>query len=202
MKTLKIPFTCFKGDFESHLKELQRIQTSIYHVAYNRASEGLCEIEIRSICRTLFPEIDSWVVQSAIKKGMGQFKADWELARNKNREFSGKRIFGGKKSFSSTISNIVNESYPDPIAASMEIARRGIESRVVKGSLKFYPKLVLKEVLERRWKDVLFPDFKTWIELHGFLKSTRMKYRVPIPRMEMFSPFSNVTSKVHVFVPI
>jgi len=202
MKTLKIPFTCFKDDFESHLKELQRIQTAVYHVAYNRASEGLHEIEIRSICRTLFPEIDSWVVQSAIKKGIGQFKADWELARNKNREFSGKRIFGGKKSFSSTIGNILNSDFPDPIAASMEIARRGIESRVVKGSLKFFPPLVVKSLLERRWKDVLFPDFKTWIELHGFLKSTRMKYRVPIPRMEMFSPFSNVTSKVHVFVPI
>ena len=103
MKTLKIPFTCFKGDFETHLKELQRVQTSIYHVAYNRASEGLCEIEIRSICRTLFPEIDSWVVQSVIKKGMGQFKADWELAKKQNREFSGKRIFGGGRNHFSDV---------------------------------------------------------------------------------------------------
>lgn len=425
MKTLKIPFSYSDETFEVFIRSLQQIQTSIYHIAYNRASEGLHEIEIRSICRVLFPGVDSWIVQSAIKKGIGQFKADWELAKKQHREFSGKRIFGGKKNFlkrlkgliskeewkeqrlenlyiigeslaegnrkfefntdtivfkpkkgirfelvlptlhgsyykdylsiveattnkalpitvsinkdtiflsfdeekletikplkviqgrylgidlnpnfigvsffdqyktlletklynfseltgkncnpdklkheirevaidighkaqhyqiqylfvedlsfkqgdkgkgktfnrltsnqflitefnrmlakfgrvvkvnaafSSTIGNILNDSFPDPIAASMEIARRGIESRVVKGSQKFYPLLVLKEVLERRWKDVLFPNFKTWIELHDFLKKTGLKYRVPIPKMEMFSPFHNVASQVYVFV--
>lgn len=31
--------------------------------------------------------------------------------------------------YSSTIGNIVHHQYPDPVAASMEIARRGIECR-------------------------------------------------------------------------
>jgi hypothetical protein len=101
--------------------------------------------------------------------------------------------------YSSTIGNIVHHECPDPIAASMEIARRGIESRVVKGSKKFYPPLVKKEVLERRWKDVLFPDFKTWIELHVFLKKTGMKYRVPIPDVGMFRLFSCRPSRVLVY---
>ena len=82
----------------------------------------------------------------------------------------------------------------------MEIARRGIESRVVKGSNKFYPPLVLKEVLERRWKDVQFPDFKTWIDFHAFSKITGMKYRVPIPEIGMFSLFSSISSRVYVFI--
>jgi len=424
MKTIKLPYTCNDEGFVENLGELQRIQSSIYHVAYKRASEGLHEIEIRSICRNLFSEIDSWIVQSAIKKGIGQFKADWELSKNQNREFDGKRIFGGRKNFirrlkgliskkewkesrlenlyligegtqsgnrkfvfntdsiifkpskgikfelalpnlhgfyskdyanlveaatnkvqaitislnkthlflsydetkletartkkiiqgrylgvdlnpnyigvsffdehlrlldtklynfkqltgkhinsdkqkhelrevaidigktaqhyqiqylfvedlqfkqgdsglgrgfnrltksqflineftrmlakygkvvkvnaaySSTIGNIVHSEYPDPIAASMEIARRGIESRVVKGSKRFYPQLVSKEVLERRWKDVLWPNFGSWIDLHAFLKETGLKYRVPIPDIGMFRLFSSKSSNVWVY---
>lgn len=424
MKTIKLPYTCTDENFGESLSELQRIQSSIYRIAYKRASEGLAEIEIRSICRNLFPQVDSWITQSAVKKGIGQFKADWELAKFNKVEFTGNRIFGGKKNFfermrgmiskeeyqesrlenlyiigegtqcgnrkfnfntdsitfkpskgnkfelllpnlhgfysqdyanlviaanaktlaititlnkthiflsydetkietskpkkiingrylgvdlnpnyigvsfydehqhlletklynfkeltgkninpdklkheirevaidigrkaqhyqiqylfvedlqfkqgdsglgkgfnrltksqflinefnrmlskfgkvvkvnaaySSTIGNIVHSEYPDPIAASMEIARRGIESRVVKGSKKFYPLLVLKEVLERRWKDVLFPDFKTWIELHVFFKTTGLKYRVPIPNIGMFRLFSKKSSKVLVY---
>ena len=423
MKTIKLPFTQDNELFEDYLNDLQRIQSSIYRIAYNRASEGLHEIEIRAQIRNLFPDVDSWIAQSAIKKGIGQFKADWELAKFKKQEFKGTRIFGGKKNFlrrlknlitkeeyqehrletlyligespqngnrkfefntnsitfkpkkgiqfelqlpnlhgfynrdyaslieattnkaiavtvsldkttiflsydetklktikskkiitgrylgidlnpnyigvsyfdecqqlletklynftnltgkninldklkheirevaidigrkaqhyqlqylfvedlcfkqgdsgkgkgfnrltknqflineftrmlskygkvvkvnaaySSTIGNIVNENYPDPIAASMEIARRGIESRVVKGSKKFYPPLVSQEGLQRRWKDVVFPIFNTWIELHDFLKKTGLKYRVSIPDIDMFRIFSNINSKVYI----
>lgn len=424
MKTIKLPYICEDENYLNTLIEIQKIQSSVYRVAYKRASEGLAEIEIRSTCRNLFPDVDSWIAQSAIKKGIGQFKADWEIAKSKDVEFNGKRIFGGKRNFfrrmrgliskeeyqdrrledlyligegpqsgnrkfnfntnsitfkplkgirfelilpnlhgnynkdyidlvkfatnkelpitvslnktyiflsydntklktsnpkkiiagrylgidlnpnyigvsfydekkqlldtqlynlkeltgkninpdklkhelrevaiaigmkaqhhqiqylfvedlqfkqgdsklgrgfnrltknqflinefirmlgkfgkivkvnaaySSTIGNIVNEDYPDPIAASMEIARRGIESRVVKGSKMFYPLLVLNEVLQRRWKDVVFPDFKTWIELHAYLKTTGLKYRVPIPDVGMFRFFSSKSSSVLVY---
>lgn len=425
MKTIKIPYTCDAGEhFLNELRNVQKIQSSIYRVAYKRASEGLAEIEVRLICRNLFPNIDSWIIQSAVKKGIGQFKADWELAKSKCEEFTGKRIFGGKKNFfrriknlithdqfqesrienlyligeaqycgnrkfdfhantitykpqrgvkfelllpklhgfyssdyadlveattyklipvtvslnkdfiflsyeetlldknkpkkiingrylgidlnpnyigvsyfnenqelldtrlynfkdltgkninanklkhewrevaidighlaqhyqiqylfvedlqfkqgdtglgnnynrlvknqflitefsrmltkfgkviavnavySSTIGNVVNEAYPDPVAASMEIARRGIESRVVKASKRFYPPLVPKEILQRRWKDVVVPDFGFWIELHNWLKSTGLKYRVPIPNLGMFRLFSSRSSGVLVY---
>lgn len=424
MKTLKIPYKNTDSDFKNFLTDLRRLQSSIYRLAYNRASQGLHEIEIRTICRNLFPQEDSWMIQSAIRKGIGQFKADWELAKKRGKEFDGKRIFGGKKNFirrlkglitkeewkearledlyligegpqggnrkfnfnvdsitfkpvkgvryelvlpnlhgfynedyaslveaatnktqaitvtlnetyiflsydetkletvkpkkviagrylgvdlnpnyigvsfydeykklletklynlkeltgkninpdklkhevrevainigrkaqhhqiqylfvedlsfkqgdkrlgksfnrltsnqflvnefnrmlskfgkvievnaaySSTIGNIIYNEYPDPIAASMEIARRGIESRVVKGSMKFYPPLVLKEDLQRRWKDVVFPIFNTWIELHNFLKETGMRYRVPIPDIGMFRIFNSRSSKVLIY---
>ena len=424
MRTIKLPYTTEDPTFNQCLLDLQRVQSSIYHVAYKRASEGLAEIEIRTTCRNLFPQIDSWIIQSAIKKGIGQFKADWELAKSKGVEFIGNRIFGGKKNFfrrvkglitneewkelrledlyligegpqtgnrkfnfnvdsitfkpkqgtrfelqlpklhgfystdyanlvesttnklmpitvslnlthiflsydetkleiykpkkiiagrylgvdlnpnyigvsyfdankrlldtklynftsltgkninadklkhelrevaidighqaqhyqiqflfvedlhfkqgdagkgrnfnrlvknqflineftrmlskfgkviavnaaySSTIGNVVNEGYADPIAASMEIARRGIESRVVKGSKLFYPPMVPLEVLQRRWKDVVIPVMDTWIELHAFLKITGLKYRVEIPSIEMFRFFSSESSEVLVY---
>ena len=81
----------------------------------------------------------------------------------------------------------------------MEIARRGIESRVVKGSDAFFPILVEKEVLQRRWKDVAIPDFDTWVKLHRWLKETGMKYRVEIPSIEMFRLFSSKSSGILVY---
>ena len=144
-----------------------------------------------------------------------QFKqGDVGLGKNYNRlvknqflitEFSrmlGKfgKVVAVNAAYSSTIGNVVNDSYPDPVAASMEIARRGIESRVVKGSKKFYPPLVSKEILQRRWEDVTIPDFVTWIELHNWLKETGLKYRVPIPDLGMFRSFSNINSKVNVLL--
>ena len=424
MRTIKLPYTSEDPTFNQCLLDLQRVQSSIYRVAYKRAAEGLAEIEIRTACRNLFPQIDSWVVQSAIKKGIGQFKADWELAKFNKIEFIGNRIFGGKRNFfrrvkglitneewkecrledlyligessqagnrkfnfnsdnitfkpkqgtkfelqlpklhgfystdyanlvesttnklipitvtlnlthiflsydetkleiyepkkiisgrylgidlnpnyigvsyfdannqlldtklynftgltgkninadklkheirevaidlgkraqhyqiqylfvedlhfkqgdagkgrnfnrlvknqflitefirmlgkfgkvitvnaaySSTIGNIVNDCYTDPIAASMEIARRGIESRVVKGSKLFYPPMVPVEVLQRRWKDVVIPTMDSWIELHEFLKRTGLKYRVPIPHIGMFRLFSSRSSGVLIY---
>ena len=422
MLTIKIPYTCNDPNYTTELHDLRRVQSSCYRSAYQRASEGLAESEISKYCRDTFSELDWMFKNSAINHGIGQFKADWELAKFNKREFNGSRIFGGKRNFfrrlkdlitheeyqehrlenlyvigdknnygsrkfnfntdtitfkpnrkshyelilpnlhgkylksyqnlviaatkkllpitvelndkeiflsfdekvldttkpkkiisgrylgvdlnpnyigvsyfnenqelldtqlynfksltgkkanhdklkhelrevaiaigtlaqhyqiqyffvedlsfkqgdrglgknynrlvknqflinefsrmlakfgkvvavnaaySSTIGNVVNEAYPDPIAASMEIARRGIESRVVKGSKRFYPPLVPKEVLQRRWKDEVIPDFSTWIELHNWLKETGLKYRVPIPSdLGMFRLFSNINSGV------
>lgn len=109
------------------------------------------------------------------------------------------KVVSVNAAYSSTIGNVVNESYADPIAASMEIARRGIESRVVKGSKLFYPPMVSLEVLQRRWKDVVIPVMNSWIELHVFLKITGLKYRVEIPSIEMFRLFSSRSSKVLVY---
>lgn len=101
--------------------------------------------------------------------------------------------------YSSTIGNILYSEYPDPIAASMEIARRGIESRVVKGSCKFLPPIVSKENLHNRWKESVDWAFETWHELHELLKSTGVKYRVPIPDIGMFRLFESKHSKVLVY---
>lgn len=98
--------------------------------------------------------------------------------------------------YSSTIGNVVNNTQPDPIAASMEVARRGIESRVVKSSGKFYPPLVSKEVFQNLWKKDEIPNFETWIEVHQWIKKTGVKYRVDIPDISMFRIFKSGKSKV------
>ena len=81
----------------------------------------------------------------------------------------------------------------------MEIARRGIESRIVKGSQKFYPKMVDIQVLRNRWKEEIIPELFTWKELHDWLKLTGLKYRVPIPEIGMFRIFSSKRSKVFIY---
>ena len=60
--------------------------------AYKQASYGLAEISVRSELRNRFKTniLDSWFLQSSVKFGIGQFKADKELGVDK-------RIFGGKK---------------------------------------------------------------------------------------------------------
>ena len=89
-----------------------------------------------------------------------------------------------------------------PVKQIIEIARRGIESRVVRGGNAFYPPLVEKEKLQRRWKDVVIPDFSTWIELHCWLKETGLKYRVPIPNRSigMSRIFDSINSNVYIFI--
>ena len=101
--------------------------------------------------------------------------------------------------YSSTIGNIVYSNYPDPIAASMEIARRGIESRIVISSGKFYPPMISSSVLHNRWKEHEVPEFDTWIDLHRWIKQSGLKYRVDIPGVSMFRELTSHKSGVLIY---
>jgi hypothetical protein len=108
------------------------------------------------------------------------------------------KILKVNAAYSSTIGNLLNPSYPDPIAASMEIARRGYEVTITK-SKKFYPELISKRELQNRWKEIEFPEFSTWKELHDFVKKkAKLKYRNPLPKEESFRIFSSPKSFVGV----
>lgn len=100
--------------------------------------------------------------------------------------------------YSSTIGNILNDGYPDPIAASIEIARRGCEC-FIKKSRKFYPELVSIKKLADRWKETVFPEISSWKELHDFLKNSKMMYRVSLPEEEFYSEFKSKRSKVKLY---
>lgn len=92
MITLKFPIQLSEEDVEFVLTQ-QRIQSSMIRSAYKTAELGLAEISVREKLRTQFgTQMDSWYLQSAVKSGMGMFKADNELG-----VFH--RIFGGKKTF-------------------------------------------------------------------------------------------------------
>lgn len=95
--------------------------------------------------------------------------------------------------YTSTIGNIRNSSYPDPIAASLEIGRRGYGW--INRLKNFYPDLMSRGKLEELWKQTEFPDFKSWKEIHEFLKKNKgLKYRVPLPKEESFRKFSSYKS--------
>ena len=107
------------------------------------------------------------------------------------------KLFEINAAYTSTIGNLLNPTLPDPIAASAAVAKRGFEV-VIKKSKKFYPELPVKKELEDRWKETEFPDFKTWKELHDFIKNMGLKYRVPIPDREGFRIFQSRSSLIGV----
>ena len=97
---MKIPYV-LDGNreiFDSMLRNLRRIQSSVYRTVYNQVGNGLSEKEIRAICNKNFNKFDSWLIQSAINFGTGQYKADEALAKKRDGVFS-TRIFGTKKLF-------------------------------------------------------------------------------------------------------
>ena len=84
--------------------------------------------------------------------------------------------------YTTTIGNIMHPDESDPIASAMEIARRGIESRVIKGSEKFYPNIPSMEYLSNLWKKEIDNDvFGSWIDIHNWIKQRDFGIRVPIP---------------------
>ena len=75
--------------------------------------------------------------------------------------------------YSSFIGNICNEA-PDPIAASLEIARRAM-FKYIKG--QFYPELIDKTSLFNLWKESSSWVYKNWKELFDITKTSKVKYR-------------------------
>lgn len=86
------------------------------------------------------------------------------------------KLFEINAAYSSTIGNLVY-SYPDPISASCEIARRGYEC-IIQKLKSFYPKLQISSVTSQ-WKDLLQNnEFISWKEIHEFIKNSKLKYRI------------------------
>ena len=75
--------------------------------------------------------------------------------------------------YSSFIGNVCND-VPDPIAASLEIARRAM-FKYIKG--QFYPELIRTEDLFNRWKESASWVYSSWKELFDIVKTSGVKYR-------------------------
>ena len=75
--------------------------------------------------------------------------------------------------YSSFIGNVLNEA-PDPIAASLEIARRAM-FKYIKG--QFYPELIKVESLFNQWKESASWVYSSWRELFDIAKTAGVKYR-------------------------
>lgn len=96
--------------------------------------------------------------------------------------------------YSSIIGNFVHGSKncPDPVAASIEIARRSYK-KFQKGWI--YPSYNLKqqryrEVLGNQWKEELELAYMSWKGLAGIIKKSKLKYRFQLqPSKAVFSHF-------------
>ena len=75
--------------------------------------------------------------------------------------------------YSSFIGNLCNNA-PDPIAASLEIARRA-NFKYIKG--KFYPELIKAESLFNLWKESSSWVYSNWRQLFDIVKTAELKYR-------------------------
>lgn len=75
--------------------------------------------------------------------------------------------------YSSFIGNVLNKA-PDPIAASLEIARRAM-FKYIKG--QFYPELIKAESLFNQWKESASWVYSSWKELFDIAKIAGVKYR-------------------------
>ena len=75
--------------------------------------------------------------------------------------------------YSSFIGNLCNNA-PDPIAASLEIARRAIFKYI---KVQFYPELIKAESLFNLWKESVSWVYKSWKELFDIIKTSKVKYR-------------------------
>ena len=92
--------------------------------------------------------------------------------------------------YSSVVGNLMNNT-SDPIASSLEIARRAI-FKYIKG--KFYPELIKKEDLFNHWKESTSWVYKNWRDLFDIIKMSEVKYRRSLDFFE-YKVFRLMSSK-------
>ena len=95
--------------------------------------------------------------------------------------------------YSSIIGNFLygSKTTPDPVAASIELARRGYKKFLKSW---FYPPVVsterLKEVLGTQWKDELKLHFRSWKKLGEQIKESKWMYRFLLNKCDAVSEVS------------
>jgi len=97
--------------------------------------------------------------------------------------------------YSSFIGNLTNPNLPDPVAASVEIARRGYNVIILRNK-QFYPELIKVEVLKNLWKKDLEWIYSSWKDLFILVKNSEMKYRVPFSSEDVFRIFKTEKTRV------
>ncbi len=113
------------------------------------------------------------------------------------------KIFKVNAAYSSTIGNCLY-NFPDPINASLEIARRGFEVIILKkknkeGNSSFYPEFNLLKMREEIRNQTAHLELNSWKELHTFLKNSKLKYRVSLDEVAhpvFYRKFYSKKSKV------
>ena len=77
--------------------------------------------------------------------------------------------------YSSIIGGVIHRTYPDPIAPTLELARRAVTKFCVG---KFYPKVPCIDDLNELWKQTLDRNIVSWKDVATQIKDTKFNYRV------------------------
>ena len=96
--------------------------------------------------------------------------------------------------YSSYIGNLCYREYADPVASSLELARRF-------HTKQFFPDLPSKWILSKLWKQEIDNwVYKDWKELCSIIKTRKLNYRVSL-ESKVFKVFSlkNKRSKVNLY---
>jgi len=104
------------------------------------------------------------------------------------------KVYDINPAYTSFIGNLTN-NLPDPIAASVEIARRGYNLIILRNK-QFYPELIKVEVLKNLWKKDLEWIYSSWKDLFILVKNSEMKYRVPFSSEDVFRIFKTEKTRV------
>ena len=104
--------------------------------------------------------------------------------------------------YTSIIGNFIhgNNHTPDPIAASIEIARRGYKKFTKNW---FYPAMVnierIREVIGTQWKDELKLHLTSWKKLGTQIKESKLKYRFQLEEKEAVFSKKYVKKKLNLY---
>ena len=118
----------------------------------------------------------------------------------KRLDQTGIKHFKINPAYTSIVGNCQHDSF-DPVNASVEIARRGMNVIILK-TKKFYPEVWTKESLKELWKQTSSDSPKVWKEIFVWLKNAKVKYRVSLDELQNpFRVFSlnNKRSKVYLY---
>jgi len=96
------------------------------------------------------------------------------------------KVYKVNPMYSSVIGNLMYD-YSDPVNASIEIARRGLQVILEKRKIKrkFYPEFDLNS-LKNQWKEY-FKECQSWKEIFMEIKNSKMMYRVQQPSIAGYS---------------
>lgn len=100
--------------------------------------------------------------------------------------------------YSSFVGNILHgKEFPDMVASSIEISRRGFHKWQKNW---FYPKLIKRENLSNSWKEAKDWSYENWKELFFVIKTLKLNYRSSLKsfRFKVFS-LNNIRSKVYLY---
>jgi IS605 OrfB family transposase len=100
--------------------------------------------------------------------------------------------------YSSFVGNLQHD-YTDAVNASMEIARRGYEFKILNNKNGFYPKFNLKNSFQHQWKETGIELVEDWKKFYLLVKNAKLRYRVfldevkiPFRVFRMSSPKSGI----------